>query len=161
MGSLSSFTDITGKMSQDDINTANINNIIDEFNRNSDQLDALNNVLSVIAYGSLQFSWDGTGSGSSPNSITLVAPVESSVSFIDFTYFTKSTDITPVDYATPYTEAAQNANGDTVVTKVFVAGSNSTTGQYQISLKFYATGTPTVYTFYYTIVQQPSNTQSA
>lgn len=161
MGDLSSFVDITGNLSQDDINSENISNIIDEVNRNSDQLDSINNVLSVIAYGSLVYNWDGSGSGASPTVGQLIAPVESSASFIDMTYFSRSTD-TPIQYlATPYTQAAENANGDSVVTKIFLAGSNSTTGQYEINLNFYATGTPTVFTFYYTILQQPANAPAA
>lgn len=161
MGNLEPFDDIVGDMSQNDINAANIDNIIDELNRNSDQLDALNNVLSVIAYGSLVYSWDGTGSGSTPTIATLFAPIESTASFIDFTYLTRSSDVTPINYATPYSEAAQNSNGDTVVTKFFVSGSNSDTGQYEVSLKFWAPGTPETFTFYYTIVQQPANIQTS
>lgn len=161
MGNISSIVDIVGNMSQDDVNAANIDNIIDELNRNSDQLDALNNVLSVIAYGSLVFNWDGSGSGVTPTTATLIAPIESTAAFIDFTYLTRSTDVTPINHATPFTEAAQNGNGDTVITKYFVAGSNSDTGQYEISLEFFATGTPEIFTFFYTIVQQPANVQSS
>lgn len=160
MGTLDSFVDMTGQMSQDDINAENISNIIDELNRNSDQLDSLNNTLSVIAYGSLDYSWDGSGDPGTPTQATLFIPAQSSASFIGMTYFSRNTD-DPIHYfAMPYTQGIVNANGDSVMSKIFVAGSNSDNGQYEIDLNFYATGSPIDYTFYYILLQQPSNVTS-
>lgn len=157
MGNLDGYVDMTGSMSQEDINTENISNIIDELNRNSDQLDALNNVLSVVAYGSLEYVWDGTVPLGNLLQVILTAPVNSEANFSSFTYFSRASDNPPIYIATPYTEEYVNGNTDTVVSKVFVAGTNSETGQYEIFLNFYAPGNSTVFTFYYTIIAQPSN----
>ena len=160
MGNIDSFVDMTGAMSQDDINTENINNIIDELYRNSDQLDSISNTLSIIAYGTLDYSWDGSGSGATPTQSSLFVPATSSANFIGMTYFSRSTDDPTIYFAMPYTQGYVNANGDSVVGKLFVAGSNSDTGQYEIDLNFYNTGTPIDYTFYYILLQQPSNVTS-
>lgn len=158
MGSLEEFTDITGQMSQDEINQENISNIIDELNRNSDQLDSLNNVLSIIAYGTLIYNWTGTGSGASPTIDVLVAPESSSANFIGLAYFTRSSDITPLYYQMPFTEIAVNGGGDTVVTKEFSLNSNSSTGQLEVTVNFFATGSAENFTFYYILLQQPAST---
>lgn len=60
MGRLDAITDMTGKMSSLDMNAQNIGNIIDELNRNSDQLDAIANTLNIIGKGTLSMNWDGS-----------------------------------------------------------------------------------------------------
>lgn len=52
MGRLDAFVDITGSMSPLDVNTENIQQIIDELNRNADQLDAISKGLNIIGQGS-------------------------------------------------------------------------------------------------------------
>lgn len=158
MGSLEEFTDITGQMSQDEINQENISNIIDELNRNSDELDSLNNVLSIIAYGTLTYNWDGTGSGNIPTEDTLIVPETSAANFIGLCYFSRSSDAEPIYYQMPFTGVAANANGDAVITKNFLVNANSTSGQFEIPIRFYATNNPETFTFYYILLQQPANT---
>lgn len=158
MGQIEEFSDMTGQMSQDEVNQENISNIIDELNRNSDQLDALNNVLSVIAYGSLTYTWAGTGSGGSPTEDILIAPEISSANFIGLCYMSRSSDASPVYYAMPYTEIYTNANGDTVIGKEFFVNSNSSTGKFEVPVNFYNPGSAETFTFFYILLQQPANT---
>lgn len=71
MGKLDSFTDFTGNSNQLDINIQNIQQIIDEMNRNSDQLDAIAKGLSIIGRGSVTIaagaiSTTAHGFGSAP-----------------------------------------------------------------------------------------------
>lgn len=157
MGQLEEFTDMTGNMSQEDINQENISNIIDELNRNSDQLDSLNNVLSVIAYGSLTYNWDGSGDPASPTSDVLVAPETSDANFIGFVYMARSDD-EGLYFNLPYYEVDVNSNGDSVIGKRFDINNNSSTGQLEITIQFLLPGSPTNFTFYYFLVQQPANT---
>lgn len=60
MGRLDMIVDMTGKTNLLAMNEENISNIIDEMNRNSDQLDAIANNLNIIARGTLTGTWDGT-----------------------------------------------------------------------------------------------------
>lgn len=61
MGRLDEVVDMTGKMSQMDLNGQNITQMIDELNRNSDQLDAITNALNIIGKGSVSGTWNGVG----------------------------------------------------------------------------------------------------
>lgn len=61
MGRLDTFADMTGSMNQVDINEQNILQVIDELNRNADQLDAVANALSIIGRGSVNGTWSGNG----------------------------------------------------------------------------------------------------
>lgn len=56
MGELTSFSDQTGTMSQEEINAANIDNIVEELNRNSDDLDNFSNSLNVQNNGSISIN---------------------------------------------------------------------------------------------------------
>lgn len=60
MGKLQPFVDMTGKMSQSEINKANITNIVDELNRNADQLDAISSNFRIVARGSVVLTSNGT-----------------------------------------------------------------------------------------------------
>lgn len=159
MGNIEQFSDMTGTMSDAEINAENISNIIDELNRTSDQLDSLNSVLAVIAYGSLDYEWDGTGSPGSPNGAQLVVPVTSAANFIGFCYMQRSSDPTKY-YSMPYTEYVENANNDTVTAKFFIAFAENELGQFVIQLDFFNSGSAEAFTFYYTIIQQPANVSS-
>lgn len=157
MGDLDSFIDMTGAMSQEEVNAQNISNIIDELNRNSDQLDSLNSTLSVIAYGSLVYSWNGSGSAATPLQATLSANITSSAAFIGLCYMQKASDATGELFQLPYTQEFENSNGDSVMAKNFLCGANTDTGTFQVDLNFFTTGTPDIFTFFYTILRQPSN----
>lgn len=162
MSQIQNFTDVTGSMTQTQINAANIDNIIEEVNRNSDQLDALNNVLSVLAYGQLTYSWDGSGSSATPTATTLTANLNTSgANFIVIVYMSRSTDSPTQYFPLPYNQIATNGNGDSVVTKTFWLVTEADTGQLFINLQFFATGSPINYTFNYLIIQQPSNLSSS
>lgn len=157
MGKLAAYTDPTGKIDETELNDQNISNIINELNRNADKLDALNNTLSIIAYGSLTYTWDGSGSGATPTIKVLTVPITSQAQYMGFVYMSRSIDNPPIYLALPYTQAITNASNDSVVSKIFNIGTNSLTGQFEIDLNFYATDTPITYTFYYIIVKQPTN----
>lgn len=61
MGRLDEVVDMTGKMNQMDLNGKNITQMIDELNRNSDQLDAITNALNIVGKGSTSGTWNGVG----------------------------------------------------------------------------------------------------
>jgi hypothetical protein len=52
MGLLSPYQDMTGTMSPTEINAENIQQLINEANRSSDQLNTLTSAFNVVAYGS-------------------------------------------------------------------------------------------------------------
>lgn len=60
MGRLDYTTDLTGGMSPLQLNETNIRTVIDELNRNSDQLDAIANALNIVGRGSLSATWNGS-----------------------------------------------------------------------------------------------------
>lgn len=157
MGNLQQFVDMTGRMSQQDINAENISNIIDELNRTSDSVDSINQTLSIVAYGTLEYSWDGTGSGASPLQAVIQTGIQTSGNFIGLSYLSRSVDNPTLYINTPYIRSFTNSNGDTVVDKYFYAEVDSDNGIYQITLNFYNSGSPIDYTFYYFLFQQPSN----
>lgn len=153
MSSLEQFSDMTGTMSDAEVNAENISNIIDEFNRLNDQVDSLNSSLSVIAYGSLTYDWDGNV----PETPTVTAPISSAANFMGLVYMSRSSESDSFYHALPFTEIFQNGNGDSVNAKVFVSGVNPAIGELEIDLNFFNTGSPEVFTFYYIIVLQPAN----
>lgn len=59
MGRLDAFTDMTGKMSMMELNGQNIQQILDELNRNSDQLDSVQNNLAVVSSGKTSITSPG------------------------------------------------------------------------------------------------------
>lgn len=61
MGRIDAISDLMGTMSPLDINQQNISNIIDELNRNADQLDAIGKGLNIIGRGSKSGTWNGVG----------------------------------------------------------------------------------------------------
>lgn len=160
MSNLEQFNDMTGMMSQDDINAENISNIIDELNRTSDSLDSLNQTLSIVAYGTLTYSWDGSGSGATPTTATLQTGIATQGNFIGLSYMSRDIDNPTIYVNMPYFRSIENANGDSVMDKLFQASVNSDSGIYEIDLNFFASGSPIDYTFYYILFQQPSNLPS-
>lgn len=73
MGSLNQFSDLTGKMDQTQVNSENISSIIDELNRNSDQLDSVNNSLGILSSGQVIVSISA-GTGTATVSLGTTAP---------------------------------------------------------------------------------------
>ncbi len=156
MGNLQSFQDMTGSMKQADVNTQDITNIIQELNRTSDQLDALNNTLSISGYGSLTYNWLGGGTGASPVQDTLTSPFNSPGNYIGLSYMTRATENNKLFHALPFSELGVNANGDSVITKYFLSGVDTNTGKYTVVVTFPQSGTPEIFTFYYLVFVQPT-----
>lgn len=157
MSNLQPYQDPTGQMTQEEVDQQNIINIINELNNATDAVNSLNNTLTIVAYGTLTYIWPGTGSGLTPTVEILRVPAQSEAGFIALTYFSRNTDNPTIYFAMPYQQAYINANSDTVIGKSFLCGSNPTTGQYELDLVFYNSGTPITYTFYYLLLQQPAN----
>lgn len=67
MGRLDPYIDITGKLNPFEVNAENINNIVDELNRNSDQLDSVQNNLAIVSRGSTLITASGGFSDISVN----------------------------------------------------------------------------------------------
>lgn len=155
MSTIQSFTDMSGRLSQNDINSQNVQNIINEFNRLSDRVDSLNNSLSVIAYGQLSYSWDGTILQTSVSS-----PIVSTSNFMGLCYMSRSSESNNFFHGMPFTEVIVNGAGDSVDGKIFLSGASPTTGSLQVNLNFYATGSPETFIFYYLVIQQPADVPS-
>lgn len=73
MGRLDAFTDMTGSMSQQEINGQNIEQIIDELNRAADQVDALSNSISIVNRNNVTVPLSGNTYNASVNIQTSVA----------------------------------------------------------------------------------------
>lgn len=146
MGRLDYFSDSTGKMSQTDINSQDISNIVIEMNRNQDLLDALNNNLKIIARGSGTISWDGT----SGVSVNLPVPVNANVQFTFLVYFTSSI------VSNNHLQQTQYFNVDNSGNLIYIMTAASDATNLYISFQSYHTGTAQTFTYYYFIIQQPS-----
>lgn len=147
MGRLDAFTDMTGQMNQVDLNKQNIQQIIDELNRNSDQLDSLNKGLNIIAKNTLAGTWDGTGGINS--GLTLSAVHGFSQAPIFLASFTRS-DRAGLVYPVP--QWFYGGGG------AFESRAYSYTDQANIFFNFasVAGGAPINFVFSYYIIQQPA-----
>lgn len=145
MGRLDSVSDVTGRLTPLDLNAVNIENIINELNRNSDQLDAIANSLSIIGRGTLTGTWDGTAGGtvilSAAHGLTL-API--------FISTFKRSDQPGVFY--PGAHWFYNGAG-TLTAEAFTQTDTS-----NITFEFigHTAGSPATITFSYYIIQQPA-----
>lgn len=92
MGRLDAITDMTGRLNPMDLNAQNIANIIDEMNRNSDQLDSIANSLNIIGRGTLSGTWGGTGGAG--GSLIVSAAHGFAVAPIFLAFFTRADDAT-------------------------------------------------------------------
>lgn len=144
MGLIDAVTDMTGSMSQLDINTENISNIIDELNRNSDQLDSIGNSLNIISRGTLSGTWDGT---------TDVLQVQQNHGFatapIFLASFTRS-DMVGQYFPMPMWYYDNSGN--------FQARALAFTDNNNIYMQFVSvvTGAPVTFDFSFYIIQQPA-----
>lgn len=151
MGKLSTFIDVTGKMDDIKINAENIKNIIDEFNRSSDQLDALSaNRLKIITKGTVSIVYDGTAFFFQQTDI----PINSSgISYSFLAFFTRS-DLPGKLFMVPQYIFVPASAGKLIL-EVLAFTQNDT---FSVFLQGHQdTGTPATYTFYYFIIQQPAN----
>lgn len=145
MGRLDEVVDMTGSSSQMDLNSQNIQQVIDELNRNSDQLDAIANGLNIIGRGSLSGTWDGTAGGQ----ITLKQAHGFSQAPIFLASFTRSDmpgQFFPVpmwfyDTAGNYQSRVYDYTDATNINLTFVSA---------------ISGSPTTFVFSWYIIQQPA-----
>ncbi len=147
MGRLDQFADITGSMNQVDTNAQNIQQIIDEMNRNSDQLDAISNGLSIIGRNTLIGTWNGTGGAG--GSLTLQQNHGFQTAPIFMASFLRS-DVPGVYYPVP--QWFYDGSGS------FQARTYSYTDATNIYFSFTSAsnGSPITFTFSYYILQQPA-----
>lgn len=150
MGRLDLFSDITDSMNPLEVNSSNIMQIIDELNRNSDQLDALTKTLSISNPGKIILPITGDSQTASASLGQVVA-----FSFIGF--LVRSDQPTKY-YMVPYvlTEGVPVTAFDMVVTANLINNG----GQISISIDAeiattYLASAPTSITFYYFILNQP------
>lgn len=146
MGQLQSFQDATGKMTPIDINAQNIQQIIDEFNRSQDLLDALNNNLKIINRGTIEFTWDGTV----PNFQTLTEAVGSTVPYIFLLYYSRS-DIPDSLFFIPSRPVDLSGNA------IFEIDAGTVGNTLEVFFNSFQVGSPIDFTAFYFIIQQPAN----
>lgn len=150
MGRVNLATDLTGQLSDTELNTQNIGNIIDELNRNSDQLDSLSQNLTIIAYNALPVTWPGTGGGL-PTSVSDTIKTGAASSFLAF--YNRS-DIPNQLFSVPNIHYDNSGNISCIVTgSTFVSGVASI----GFEIEFLSNGSPITFNFYYYILQQPTN----
>lgn len=155
MGTLQEYIDPTGNLGQDQLNQKNISNIIDELNRTGDQLDSLSNNLSILAYGSLSYVWNGTGSADSSVNPIIDASITVSTAFVVLIFMQRS-DIPNQVYQLPYYDGITNPNGDPVISKTLFGGADLSRQQIYVNQTFYANGAPATFTYNYYVIQQPT-----
>lgn len=145
MGLLQPFVDMTGEMTGLQITERNISQIINEVNRNADQLDSLNNSLNIIGRGSASLFWDGTGETAvtvNKNHGFNFAPV-----FLGF--FVRS-DQPDLSYPVPMWFYDNSGN---FLNRIY-GYTDSTNINFQFATA--VSGSPLTFTFSWYIIQQPA-----
>jgi len=147
MGRLDTITDMTGDMDAVQVNAANIDNIINELNRNSDQLDAISNSLNIIGRGSISGTWQGQGGIN--NALTLSSNHGFGSAPIFLGSFTRS-DQSGTFYPTPQWFFDNTRN--------FIARAVAFTDSQNISFSYFqvSNGPQIILTFSWYIIQQPA-----
>lgn len=150
MGRINLATDLTGKLSDIELNAQNINDIVNELNRNSDQLDSLSKNLNIIAYNKLSVTWPGTGGGL-PTTVTDLIKTGAASTFLAFY---DRNDIANQLFSVPNVHYDGSGNIASIITgNTFVLGAASI----GFNIDFLANGSPVSFNFYYYILQQPTN----
>lgn len=153
MGLLSMFTDPTGKMSQSEINSQTISQLIDEMNRNQDQLDSLSSGMAISQY----------------NTITLNTATQTQVqadtgfntntsSGVTFLAFVSRSDVAGAFYQLPY--FVTTGGSPTNLSLSIYAQLGPIFPNPEIYLTFSVAAVagyvlPATFTFYYFILNQP------
>lgn len=148
MGLINSFIDPTGDMSQVDVNSETLSQVIDEMNRNSDQLDAIANNLNIINKGTITATWTGTGGISAGVTVSTPHGFGSAPIFLGFA---SRSDIVPtVWYPVPQWTYDNSGN--------LLTRSYAYTDSVNVNFNFATTynGSPIAITFSYYILQQPA-----
>jgi hypothetical protein len=151
MGVLNLIDDPTGSMSQEEINSSNIGNIVTELNRNADQLDSLSKSLAISSKGSVPASLSSSVYSAS---VDLGTTVPSS-----FIAYMQRSDDTSKYYSLPYMVTT-----GTPVSGISMAVSASLTVDFagKVSLSFLGVtngvyAAPASLTFFYYTFNQPTN----
>lgn len=147
MSNVNLYQDLTGKMSQDDINGQNLSMVTEELNRIETNQNAVNNVLTIIGQGVL--SATGTSGG-----VSVPFPTESAYTFMAFF---KTSANNNLFYPVP-TALYDVTNTLTLSVQAYSSSSviNPTTGQSSITFSYFSTSSVT-FTFYYFLIRQPAS----
>ena len=149
MGKIDNFMDLTGSMDQTEVNSTQITQMVDELNRSQDLLDSFTSNLKIIATGQVTDIWNGSaGVG---NHIDI--PINTGLGFTFLGYYSRS-DIPGSLYSIPNYLYDNSGN---IQFYVF-----NFSNQQNLTMQWYAyqAGTSFTWTFYYFILQQPTNTNS-
>ena len=152
MGQINRHVDITGELNRDEVHSAEISSIIDELNRTSDNVEALLNNLSIAAYGTLTYIWDGT----IQTNITLQTSINSTGALSPLVFMNRS-DLPASYFQLPFMINVVNANGDPVIGAIFISGVDAIKSVFFVNLNFPSAGIPKTLTFYYYLISQPPN----
>jgi hypothetical protein len=147
MGLLSSFTDATGSLSDTEVNAQNISNIIDELNRNGDQLDSLSNNMSIASASNQSFFWNG-----SPQDLGVTATASTGTANTFYAFYTRS-DIPNNLYSVP--DYQFNSAGNLLYSVTVFTGGEGGPSDINFTFDFVQGGTPATYTVYYFLLNQP------
>ena len=151
------FIDLTGTMSQGEIDQKNIEELMQKLNDQENKLNSVTQTLNIVGYGSKNYVWDGTIPGAVPffqDYVVIPVAITSSIFVLGFM---SRSDLPNRFYSLPYQEVFVNGNNDGVLSKSFASGADYGQKQVYVNLQFYATGAPVVFTFYYYLIQQPAN----
>lgn len=144
MGIIDSIIDPTGNLSDEEVNSQNLSQIIDEMNRNSDQLDAIANSINIINKGSQTLSM------STSDTSTSVQVTHGFGSAPIFLAFFNRSDQANAWYSFP------NIVADGSGSVIFAANANTDSVNINFSFVRSTTGSPLVFIVSYYILQQPA-----
>ena len=137
--------DITGTLSQEDLNSQNLQTVADELNRLEDNQDSINNTLTIIGQDTL------TVTGASGN---ISASFSTDAAYTFMAYFTLSTNLSQF-YPVP---TVQFDESGTPTLSVFAYSASSELGSDEASITFnYFNTTAVGWTFYYFLISQPAS----
>jgi hypothetical protein len=147
MGNIDGVIDPTSTMTDTDLNKENISQIIDEMNRNSDQLDAIANSLNIINKGTVTGVWGGVAGIGSGLTISQAHGFGSAPIFVSF--FNRS------DLGTQWFPVPQWTfdNSGNLVDRCY-AYSDAVNINFNYASQL--NGSPITFIFSYYIIQQPA-----
>lgn len=146
MGRYDAITDMTGTMSPLEVNQENISGLIDELNRNADQLDGLTNSLAIIGRGSSLGTWNGTGGINAGLTLIITHGLPEAPIFMGF--YTRS-DKSGV-FTVPYWDFDNSGN---LLSRAYAL---STVNNIIFNFAMVSNGSPINITFSWYAIQQPA-----
>lgn len=152
MGRLNSYSDPTGRQTPQQQAEAYIQQIVQELNRNADQLDSLQKSLSISNPGKATLSISGTSQSTTVN-------VGSPAPFSFMAFMVRSDQ--PTNYwALPYvlTQGVPVSSLNMVAYANLVTSANGSSLLFDVEVAAgYLASAPALVTFYYFILNQPAN----